>query len=175
RLEADGRNCAFLPGLLHLSGRPQVPDAQDREALLSAWPASHEEFAKNPCWTKKNLVKRLPSTYVCANGPHCGYFQAPERGGYLPRFYNHYKSEQEISVSTVLCSWGHLEAYGVPKDSSEWQRHQALRASTGLSYASDFQASCRSGNVPGAWLDFWRGLERSPFPALVEYWKFAFR
>ena len=175
RLEFDGLNCGQLPGVMHLSGRPTPAATQDLASLLRVWPATHEEFLCNPCWTKRNLIQRLPTTYVAANGAHCSFCQAPERSRYLPRFYNHYKSEREIAASTVLCSWHCLEAYGVPIGSSEWQRHLELREQTGLGSAGSFLRVVQAGQLPKEWLAFWETLEHSSLPTMVEYWKFAFR
>lgn len=175
QLEGEGLNSAYLPSMLHLSGRPVAKEAHDSATLLAVWPATHEDYIHSPCWTKRILIKLLPTTYICANGAHCSFFQATERSCYLPRFYNHYKSELEIAASTVLCSWSCLEAYDVPADSPEWQRHHSLRAITGLGSASEFLRVAQAGQLPSAWLEFWQTLELSRIPTLVEYWKFAFR
>lgn len=175
QLENEQQNCAYLPAMLHLGGRPFSLETHDPATLLAAWPATHEEYLHHPCWTKRILIKLLPTTFLGANGAHCSYAQAAEQGRYLPRFYNHYKSEHEVAVSTVLCSWSRLEAYAVPVDSPEWRRHGALRESTGLRSASAFLRAVRRGRVPSAWLEFWKTLESSRFPTLGEYWKFAFR
>lgn len=175
RFDAAGVNCGHLPGMLHLSGRPVPAQSQELASVLQVWPATHEDFLRHPCWTKRNLIKRLPTTYLAANGAHCGFCQAPERSRYLPRFYNHYKSAREIAASTVLCSWHCLEAYGVPQESPEWQRHRTLRELTGLGSASEFLRVAQAGDLPPVWLEFWQTLEHSSLPTLVEYWKFAFR
>ncbi|MDB5388805.1 MAG: hypothetical protein JWM11_4451 [Planctomycetaceae bacterium] len=175
QFDLEGINCAYLPGIMHLSGHPVECETTDLEALLKTWPATHEEFVSSPCWTKRILIKITPETYVKANGGHCGFFQANERGRYLPRFYNHYKSDREIAASTVLCSWNCLESHGVPAGCPEWQYHNELRESTGLMFAKDFLQLAQSGMLPAVWLEFWKTLEFSTYPALVEYWKFAFR
>lgn len=173
-LEASDCNCAYVPGLMHSDGRPRER-ATHLDTVLSHWPASDVEFCQNPCWTKRILIKRLASTYVCAQGAHCSYFQFPEKGRYLRRFYNHYKSEREVSASTVLCAWSCLEAYGIPHSAPEWQRHNELRDATGLKSANDFLSAVRSNALPDSWLEFWRTLESSQFPKLIEFWKFAFQ
>ena len=173
--EAGGVNCGYLPGLLHLSGRPVTAQTHEETALFDALPATHDDFLQHPCWTKRNLIKLLPTTYLIANGPHCSFVQSLECGRYLPHFYNHYKSEREIAASTVLCSWTCIEAYGVPQSSHEWQHHQALRELTGLRTAVEFLQAAQAGELPKVWLDFWNTLEHSYLPTLVEYWKFAFR
>ena len=44
---------------------------------------------------------------------------------------------------------------------------------TGLRTASDMLIAA-AGTLAPEWLAFWETLEASPYPALVEYWKFAF-